>query len=150
MVSGRLPTYDTKEQAKALDLWSQKDNATALCQFCVQQDVWADIIYDWRDRCPVFALALKKAKMRIAERLREKLHDKMKPYNYGLFMSEIGSHDQFHHDYVESVKDREAKRRKDIEGAKQSTYNIVVPNDLAIGSKLSAKTLPNTNNQSIE
>lgn len=148
MTSGRLPTYDVIEQANALRDWSMQDDATALCQFCAKQDIWADIIYDWRDRNETFALELKKAKMRIAQRLRQKLHNKEFPYNYGLFMSEIGYHDQFHHDYTESLKNAEAKRRKDIEGAKQSTYNIMVPRDLSIGANVSASPISNTPDKS--
>jgi hypothetical protein len=40
--------------------------------------------------------------------------------------------------------DAQAKRTKDIEGAKQSTYNILVPHDLAIGSNISAAPISNT------
>lgn len=145
---GAPPLYNLKEQAKALDDWSKKENATALVQFCNQQDIYPDYIYEWRDKCPEFATALKKAKSRIAERLRRQLHDKEFPYNYGLFMSEIGFHDKFHHDYVESIKDADAVRKKSIEGAKQSTYNIMVPHDLAAGSNISAKALPEERNQS--
>jgi hypothetical protein len=44
--------------------------------------------------------------------------------------------------------DADAIRKKSIEGAKQSTYNIMVPHDLAAGSNISAKALPEERNQS--
>ena len=150
MAGGRPPTYNVSEQAKALRDWSMTDNATALCQFCTKQDICADNIYDWRDRNEEFAEELKKAKLRIASRLREKLHNKTFPYNYGLFMSEIGYHDKFHHDYSESIKDADAKRKKDIEGAKQSHYTIVVPNDLTVGADLSASPVSNPPDKSTQ
>lgn len=139
---GRPPIYDLKEQAKAIEEWSKLDNATALVQFCNKQDICPDYIYDWRDKSPEFSEALKKAKSRIAERIRSKLHDKEKPYNYGLFMSEIGFHDKFHHDYQESLKDADAARKKAIEGAKQSQITMLVNHDLAAGSDISAKAIP--------
>ncbi len=145
---GRPPIYDLKQQALDLEEWSKSDDATALVQFCNKQDICPEYIYDWRDKSPEFSQALKKAKSRIAERIRSKLHDKKKPYNYGLFMSEIGFHDKFHHDYQESLKDADAARKKSIEGAKQSTYNIMVPNDLAAGSNISAKAIPEERNKS--
>ena len=60
-----------------------------------------------------------------------------------VFLLELGFHDQFYHDYHESLKDKDADRKKGIEGAKQSTYNIIVPNDLSIGSDISAATVSN-------
>ncbi len=147
---GRPPEYDLVEQANALEKWSKTDNATALVQFCNLQDIEPSYVYIWRDKSPEFCSALKKAKSRISERLRNKLHDKQKPYNYGLFMAEIGFHDQFHHEYTESIKDSEAKRRKDIEGAKQSTYNIMVPHDLSVGANISASPLSNSSDKSSE
>lgn len=104
-------SYDIEAEAAALDEWSKRCNATALCQFCVERDIYAQRIYEWRDQSKSFAAILKKAKMRIAARLRDKLHDKDNPYNYGLFQREIGQHDIFLHDFEESVKDKEADRR---------------------------------------
>ena len=63
-------------------------------------------------------------------------------------MSEIGAHDKFYHDYHESIKDADAQRKKAIEGAKQSTYNIVVPHDLAIGANLPASAISKENTSS--
>lgn len=147
MPAGRPPEYDLTKQAKDLEVWSKKEDSTALCQFCVEQDIWADYIYEWDARSEEFSKALKKARMRIAARLRKKLHDKTFPYNYGLFMSELGSHDKFHHDYVESIKDNDAKRRREIEGSKQSTYYITVPHELAIGSNIPTASVPDINNK---
>ncbi len=150
MSGGRPPIYDLDKEAEELEKWSKTDNATALCQFCNLRDIYPDYIYEWRDKSPQFSTSLKKAKSRIAERLRKKLHDKLEPYNYGLFMSEIGFHDQFHHDYHESLKDKETARKKSIENSKQTTYNIMVPHDLAIGSHISAEAISKTDNKGSE
>jgi hypothetical protein len=44
--------------------------------------------------------------------------------------------------------DEDAIRKKSIEGAKQSTYNITVPHDLAAGSHISAQAIPEESNPS--
>lgn len=143
MPAGRPPIYNLDDEAKAIEEWSKKDDATALCQFCDERDILPSYIYEWRDKSENFSVSLKKAQNRIAARMRQMLHDKKKPYNYGLFMAELGFHDRFYHDYQEELKDKDAKRKKDIEGAKQSTYNIMVPNDLAIGSNVSTASVSN-------
>lgn len=148
---GRPPTYDAEEQAQALLEWSKTDNATALVQFCNKQDINPDLIYDLRDRSPVFAEALKKAKSRIAERLRLKLHDKHKPYNYGLFMAEIGFHDKFHHDYVEGLKDKEAERKSKVAANSGIPFILRVDKDgIGAGIDISTETVSDSDNQSAE
>jgi len=109
-------SYDLQVEAKALDDWSKRDDATAMVGFCVSRDIYPQRVYEWVDQCPRFAEAFKMAKVRIAHRIRERVNnnDKDKPHNYGIFMREIGFHDKFLHDYEEDVKDKDAKRSKDI------------------------------------
>lgn len=47
-------------------------------------------------------------------------------------------------------KEFESSLRQKEDGAKQSTYNIIVPNDLAIGANLPAQTIPNETDTSTE
>lgn len=145
---GRPPTYDVAEQTKALDEWSKTDDATALCQFCNQQDIYSDLVYDWRDRDEEFARTLKKAKSRIAERLRRRLDAGIA--NYGLVMAELGFHDKFYHDYQEGLKDKAAERAKGVEGAKKSIYSITVAHDLASGSIISSSPISDEHNKGTE
>ncbi len=58
-----------------------------------------------------------------------------------------------HFDYDSKYDMRDEKKfesslRKDEEGAKQSTYNITVPHDLAIGSNIPASTISNKSDSS--
>jgi len=108
--------FDIEAETVALDLWSKRDDATALVQFCCERDIYAQRIYEWRDYCPKFAETLKKAKTRIATRIRAQMQNNTT--NYGVFMREIGFHDQFLHDYEEGIKDKDAKRAKSIEEVK--------------------------------
>ena len=79
----KLPSVDYQEMATSLENWSKTDNATALVQFCNLHDTYPQKIYEWRDASPIFSESLKKAKARIAERLRAQLH--AGTTNYGLF-----------------------------------------------------------------
>jgi hypothetical protein len=47
-------------------------------------------------------------------------------------------------------KEFESSLRQKEEGAKQSTYNIIVPNDLAIGANIPAQKVPDKANTSPE
>ena len=104
-------TYDLVAETKALDEWSKRDDALALCGFCVERDIYAQRVYEWRDAYAPFAEILNKAKMRIAHRQRQRLHKD--EYNYGLFMREIGFHDKFLHDFETAEKDADARRGKE-------------------------------------
>lgn len=140
---GRPIEVDYSEMANLLVEWSKKDNATALVQFCNLHQTYPQKIYEWRDASEDFSEALKIAKSNLAERLRERLEKK--DANYGLFMSEIGFHDQFYHDYQESLKDAEAIRRKSIEGSKQPTTLIFqsnIPDGTPDSVKVFSQTIP--------
>ena len=105
--SGRPSKTDLPAMAKALDEWSKRDDALHLGEFSLEQDEYPQRLYEWRDKNPEFAECLKKARARIALRLRKRLHNKQNPYNYGLFMWEIGYYDQLidnHHDQKEIFK----------------------------------------------
>lgn len=116
--------YDLNQMAIDLDNWSKRPDAFALCEFCVEQDIYAQRIYDWRDESILFAEVLKKVKMRLAARLRKSLHDKDNPYNYGLFMREIASHDKFLHDFEREEKAYDASLKKNQEEEKELTINV--------------------------
>jgi len=126
-------SYNMKDEAEFLNKWSLKEDALALVDYCVERDIYAQRVYEWRDESPLYAETLKKAKMRIASRLRKKLHDKDDPYNYGLFMRDIAFHDAFTLDFEEGIKDKEAIRRasalkseaKAIEEEKQKVLDQV-------------------------
>lgn len=115
-------SYDLDEETRALDQWSKRDDAVALVHFCVERDIYAQRVYEWRDKSPSFAEALKRAQTRIAARVRDKLQKN--ETNYGLFMREIGYHDKFLHDYEEGIKDKDAKRAKAIEEVKVDELKV--------------------------
>ena len=117
-------SYDLNAEGIALDEWSKRDDAVALVGFCVERDIYAQRLYEWRDKSQAFAEILNKTQTRIAHRQRTKLHDKTSPYNYGLFMREIGHHDKFLNMYEDDEKNKDAKRAKAIEETKVEEFKV--------------------------
>jgi hypothetical protein len=78
--------------------------------------------------------------------LTHKLHTQQ--IEKGLSHRYIGLYDRDLRDHEAEVADEDAARKKAIEGAKQSTYNIMVPHDLAAGSNISAQAIPEERNKS--
>lgn len=110
---GAGTAYDIEEEARALDEWSKRDDALAFVGFCVERDIYAQRIYDWVAASEQFKAIYNKAKVRIANRMRLKLHDKDNPYNYGLFMREVHHHDKFLNDAEDRGKDDDVRRTKE-------------------------------------
>src|SRR5580693_1308245 len=110
------PLYNIEDEARALDEWSKRDDALALCEFAVERDIYAQRMYEWRDKYPLYKETLHKAQLRIATRQRKMLH--ANTYNYGLFMREIGFHDKFLNAFEDDEKNKDAKRAKSIEEVK--------------------------------
>lgn len=132
---GRPIKYDLNLETEKLLEWADKDTSTTLLQFCNERETHPQRISEWEKKSEKFSEALKRTKTKIAQRLREKIHDKKNPYNYGLFMREIGNHDYFLHAYEESIKDRDFERKKkliDYEYDKKAQANsktYIAPND---------------------
>lgn len=110
-------SFDLTEMASKLDVWSLKEDSTALIQFAALEKLHPDYVYRWSDSSDEFKEALEIAKSRIAVRLRKLLNDKDR-----LIMMELGFHDKFFHDYQESLKDRAAERQAKIENNKQPIH----------------------------
>jgi len=108
--------YDREKLAESLDKWSLREDADHLGKWALLEEDLPCISYVNRfaSESEEFAKAHKKAKLRIALRLRAKLHDKENPYNYGLFMRDISIYDQLLVDTerAEKMFDAELKRQQ--------------------------------------
>ena len=91
--SGPPPVTDYEKEAALLLEWCQKDDSIHLAQFTLSRNTYATKLYEWRDRSPVFAEALKIAKDFITMRIREKLNNPLKNYDRMLAMRDITAHD---------------------------------------------------------
>jgi len=108
-------SYNIEEEIKALDEWSRRDDALALCDYCVERDIYPQRVYEWRDKYEKYADVLKKTKMRMVARQRKKLRDKDNPYNYGLFMRELAHLDKFVQDAEREEKSFEADLKRKVD-----------------------------------
>jgi len=124
--SGRPSKQDIPAMAKAIEEWSKRDDAFHLGEFSLEYDEYPQRLYEWRDKSSVFAEALKRAKTRIALRLRKKLHDKANPYNYGLFMRELPFYDEM----LDAFEDAKEERKITLK-AKLEAQSIVSPDAIA-------------------
>ena len=145
-VFGRPAMYDLKKLAEHLDEWSKDYRNWDLCKWVDEADVDPTSPSQWAKNDDDFRKAWNKAKNRIAARRTEMATIEELPM--GIYNKYQHNYDVMHHEFEEETKDRDAARKKDIEGSKQSTYQILVPHDLAIGSNLSAAPLSNKSDQS--
>lgn len=143
MVQGR-PSTDLKKLAQELIEWSYSPEALNLIGFSSPRRFSVTRLADYAAKDKSFSEALQLAKENIAQnRFHAANANTMIPAFYTRCE---GMYDPLFHKYDNDEKDKDAARRKDIEGSKQSTYNIVVPNDLAVGTDISAKKVPNKAN----
>ncbi len=112
------------EKAEALLKWSLSPKATALCQFCVEQEIGHSTFYDWLNKSPKFSEAMAIVKMRIAKNLRDKIQD---GYNERLFGREIGSHDYFLRDHEREEKAHEASLKEKTQ--EQINERVIISHD---------------------
>lgn len=101
--------YDLAEEAKSLEEWSKKPESKYLGDWVLERDFDPDNVSLWARKNVPFSEALKKAKLRIASRLRKSISDPENPYNYGLFMREIGMYDRFLNQYERKEKRKDVK-----------------------------------------
>lgn len=145
MVTGR-PKTDLEKLAKELIEWSYQADALNLIGFSSPRRFSVTQLPEYAAQNKGFSEALKLAKENIAQnRFRAANNNQMIPAFYTRCE---GMYDPLFNKYDNEEKDKEAARRKDIEGTKQQFYTIVVPNDLAVGTDLSAKKLPTKTSKS--
>ena len=144
MGAGRPKEFDRDKIAKDLIAWAKLPDSINLCKFCVTYEVFIPPKYIavWAKESDTFSAAYEFAKMCLGARREEMLNsDQLHVKAYDL---NAKTYDYFLNEQVQSTAKFESSLRKDEDGAKQSTYTIVVPNDLAVGLNLPAKNLSNT------
>lgn len=135
---GAPPKYDLEKEAKELEEWSLREDATSLYIFTDPKDYLACELSGFAERSEVFAKALKKAKERIGLR-RER------GANSGTIKNNVWEryapvYDTMLHAHEESDKDRQAER-----SSKSSpTTNVFLTTDKVInGNDNQSKDLVN-------
>jgi hypothetical protein len=123
--------------------WVKKHNPIHLSKwYCIEKD-FTDKEWDAMQQMPEFLPYYKKALKLVGYKYLEKNSDvepSLKHRWQRVYFKDLRQQE-------DADADAEVKRKKDIEGAKQTTYNIVVPNDLSVGSNISAACVSDTANQ---
>ncbi len=148
MVSGRLREYDRDQIAKDLIEWAKKPDSINLNKFCCSYPTpfSPKKISAWSFEDEFFRESVEIAKAFLGARREEWLNQEiLHVKGYDLNAS---TYDYFLKEEKRIQAEFESSLRKDEEGVKQTTYNITVPNDLAIGSNIPATTIPNKGNTS--
>lgn len=144
MVAGR-PSTDLSKLAEELIEWSYTPEALNLIGFSSPRRFSVTRLADYAAKDKKFSEALQLAKENIAQnRFHAANANTMIPAFYTRCE---GMYDPLFHKYDNEEKDKDAARRKDIEGSKQQTYNIVVPNDLATGANIPTKKVSDKPNK---
>jgi hypothetical protein len=119
--------YDLVALGNSLVEWSKRDDAVHLSAWALEQDIYPQRLYEWRDQDPWFAESLKKAKARIALRIRDKVQNG--EYNYGIFMRDIPMFDALLHDFERGEKQfdsdlRKGENQQNSENMQQATNKL--------------------------
>lgn len=142
-VFGRPALYDIKKLAAHLDEWSRDERNWDLCKWVDEVDI--DPLYPtrWAESDTDFGQAWRKAKNRIAAR-RTEMHA-IEELPQSIYNKYQHNYDIMYHVFEENLKDKDAARKKDIEGAKPSAVTVKVSHDgLGAGLNISTAPIPNT------
>jgi hypothetical protein len=108
---GRPPLeVDFEQESNLLLSWAGKKDSIHLAQFAKERGTYATKLYEWRDKSPQFAEALKVAKDTIALNAREKPLDSS--YTERLKMRDISQHDSLYRIYDHEEKDLDSDRKR--------------------------------------
>jgi len=138
--SGRPSEHNVEEMAKKLLLWAKKEEAWILREFAPLNGFSCTTMHRWVTENEVFRNAYEQAKDIIGCR-REKMY--LKERSESTYKRYAAYYDSDLFKFEELIKEKDAKRSKDAEGNKVTNYNIMVPNDLAVGANLQATPISN-------
>lgn len=115
---GRQPIHDKVALADHLNEWSKDYRNWDLCKWVDEVDIDPRLPTKWAKEYEYFGEAWRKAKNRIAGRRTEMATIEELPTT--IYNKYQHNYDVMHHEFEEETKDRDAARKKDIEGSKQA------------------------------
>lgn len=121
---GRPDKFDLIKEAEDLLAWASKDNSTSLYEFTYHKDYLAQELTDFAIREPKFALALKKAKERIA--INREGGCNRGTLNYGVWHRSAHMYDKILDESEETKKDRAAERKKMVDKCNNENLAILL------------------------
>lgn len=132
---GRPRIYDAEKIAKELLDWVKDEDSLNFVGFCADKGYLPDLIWRLEKESTDFSNAYTIAKMKLAERRERYLNNDQ--LNYGAYQRYQHEYDPFLHKAEESMKDRDAARRKGVADSEQA--NLVLLAKMASQGKLSQK-----------
>lgn len=141
---GRPSKYDLKAIADDLVQWSQNPDALKFTMFAAPRHINLQRFPEWEKKDEYFAEAYAIARQNLdINRFKAAATETMPEYWYS---KNERIYDPVHDHHYRQEKKFESDLRKEEEGTKQSTYNIIVSNDLASGTEISTKTVSEEDN----
>jgi len=142
-LGGRPRMHDRNQIAKDLIEWAKLDDSINLNAFCCSREPFINPrkISEWAKEDDWFKEAYETAKAFIGARRERKLNTNqlhVKAYDLNATV-----YDHFLKEEKRQQAEFESNLKKQEEGSKQTTYNIMVPHDLAIGANLPASAISN-------
>ena len=131
---GRPSQYDIKAIAKELVEWAQHPDSLKMTMFSAPRMINLQRFPEWAKKDEDFAEALALAKQFLDINRFKAAANELMPENW--YSKNERIYDPLHDSHYRDEKKFESDLRKDEEGVKQSTYNIIVSNDLAAGTDI--------------
>jgi hypothetical protein len=125
--NGRPSKYDLIKEAKDLEEWSAKPDSTSMYQFTNDKDYLHDELDDFADRCPVFALAFKKAKERVGQRREE--YCNAGTMNYGVWNRSQAIYHSKLHKFERAEKAYDVEIKTKAEAASMPPQDAIIEKD---------------------
>lgn len=141
---GRPSQYDLKQIARDLVEWAQQSDALKFTMFAAPRHINLQRFPEWAAKDDDFAEAYALAKQYLDTNRFKAAATEVMPEQW--YSKNERIYDPVHDHHYRQEKKFESDLRKEEEGTKQSTYNIIVSNDLASGTEISTKTVSEEDN----
>ena len=132
---GRPSQYDLKAIAKDLVEWAQQPDSLKFTMFAAPRHINLQRFPEWAAKDDDFADAYALAKQYLDVNRFKAAAQEVMPEQW--YSKNERIYDAVHDHHYRQEKKFESERKKDEEGAKQSTYNKIASNDLAAGTDIS-------------
>lgn len=144
--SGR-PPYDKIALGKEFVEWATNNpEALTVPMFAVSKGLHSGIMRAWAKEDKEFSSLFQEGKEQIGiNRLRSSQSGQL---DSSIYRAHVGNYDIDINEYMREEKKFDSDLKKQEEGAKQLTYNIVVPHGLAAGSNVPTAPISDKGNTS--
>ncbi len=144
--SGPPSQYDLKAIAKDLVEWSESPDALKFTMFGGPRRLNIQRFSEWCEKDEVFAEAYSIAKMNLDINRFNAAKNNQMPESW--YAKNESVYDPINHKHYRDEKKFESNLRKEEEGQRKSTYNILISHDLTAGIDLSTSPISTEDNPS--